>query len=158
MRRADRELTDREEIKRILEEAKVLRLGLKDGDYPYIVPLHYGYIYEGDVLRFYMHGAKEGKKLALAVSNPHAFVELDCEVETTGEGDIACVYGANYASLMARGEVTAVEDPEEKIAGLKLLMRAQTGRDFEITEQQAAGVAVFRFEATAYSAKKRRIG
>ena len=34
MRRADRELTDREEIKRILEEAKVLRLGLKDGDYP----------------------------------------------------------------------------------------------------------------------------
>ena len=45
-----------------------------------------------------------------------------------------------------------------KIAGLKLLMRAQTGRDFEITEQQAAGVAVFRFDATAYSAKKRRIG
>ena len=158
MRRADRELTDREEIKRILEEAKVLRLGLKDGDYPYIVPLHYGYIYEGDVLRFYMHGAKEGKKLALAVANPHAFVELDCEVETTGEGDVACVYGANYASLMARGEVTVVEDPEEKIAGLKLLMRAQTGRDFEITAQQAAGVAVFRFEATAYSAKKRRIG
>ena len=150
MRRTDRELTDREEIKRILEEAKVLRLGLKDGDYPYIVPLHYGYVYEGDVLRFYMHGAKAGKKYEL--------VKADCAVETTGEGDIACVYGANYASLMARGEVTAVEDPEEKIEGLKLLMRAQTGRDFEITEQQAAGVAVFRFDATAYSAKKRRIG
>ena len=158
MRRTDRELTDREEIKRILEEAKVLRLGLKDGDYPYIVPLHYGYVYEGDVLRFYMHGAKAGKKYELVKADSHAFVELDCAVETTGEGDVACVYGANYASLMARGEVTAVEDPEEKIAGLKLLMRAQTGRDFEITEQQAAGVAVFRFEATAYSAKKRRIG
>ena len=59
---------------------------------------------------------------------------------------------------MARGEVRLVEDSEEKIAGLRLLMRAQTGRDFEITAQQAAGVAVFRFDATAYSAKKRRIG
>ena len=113
MRRADRELTDREEIKRILEEAKVLRLGLKDGDYPYVVPLHYGYVYEGDVLRFYMHGAKAGKKYELVKADSHAFVELDCAVETTGEGDIACVYGANYASLMARGEVVAVEDPEE---------------------------------------------
>ena len=107
MRRTDRELTDREEIKRILEEAKVLRLGLKDGDYPYIVPLHYGYVYEGDVLRFYRHGAKAGKKYELVKADSHAFVELDCAVETTGEGDIACVYGANYASLMARGEVTA---------------------------------------------------
>ena len=77
MRRNDREVRDRAEIQRILEVAKVLRLGLTDGDYPYIVPLHYGYVYAGDVLRFYMHGAKEGKKLALAVSNPHAFVELD---------------------------------------------------------------------------------
>ncbi|WP_315322083.1 pyridoxamine 5'-phosphate oxidase family protein [Stomatobaculum longum] len=113
MRRNDREVRDRAEIQRILEVAKVLRLGLTDGDYPYIVPLHYGYVYADDVLRFYMHGAKAGKKLALAMSNPHAFVEFDCEVETTGEGDIACVYGANYASLMARGEVTVVEDPEE---------------------------------------------
>ena len=85
MRRTDRELTDREEIKRILEEAKVLRLGLKDGDYPYIVPLHYGYVYEGDVLRFYMHGAKAGKKYELVKADSHAFVELDCAVETTGE-------------------------------------------------------------------------
>lgn len=115
MRRTDRELTDREEIKRILEEAKVLRLGLKDGDYPYIVPLHYGYVYEGDVLRFYMHGAKAGKKYELVKADPHAFVELDCAVETTGEGDIACVYGANYASLMARGEVTAVEVPKRRL-------------------------------------------
>ena len=81
MRRTDRELTDREEIKRILEEAKVLRLGLKDGDYPYIVPLHYGYVYEGDVLRFYMHGAKAGKKYELVKADSHAFVELDCAVE-----------------------------------------------------------------------------
>ena len=54
------------------------------------------------------------------------------------------------------GEVTVVEDPEEKIAGLKLLMRAQTGRDFEITAQQAAGVAVFRFDAESYSVKERK--
>ena len=47
MRRNDREVRDRAEIQRILEVAKVLRLGLTDGDYPYIVPLHYGYVYAG---------------------------------------------------------------------------------------------------------------
>ena len=103
MRRTDRELTDREEIKRILEEAKVLRLGLKDGDYPYIVPLHYGYVYEGDVLRFYMHGAKAGKKYELVKADSHAFVELDCAVETTGEGDVACVYGEPHGARRGHG-------------------------------------------------------
>ena len=43
MRRKDRELTDREGILRILERAKILRLALFDGDYPYVVPLHYAY-------------------------------------------------------------------------------------------------------------------
>lgn len=157
MRRKDREVTDTAEIARILAAAKVLRLGLMDGDYPYIVPLHYGYMYAGDVLRFYMHGAKAGKKYELIQANVHAFAELDTDVEATGEGDVACIYGANYASLMARGKVVLVEESREKIQGLKLLMSAQTGREFAITEEQAAGVAVFRFDADSFSVKKRHL-
>ena len=42
MRRKDREITDREEIRAILERARVLHLGINAGGRPYVVPLHYG--------------------------------------------------------------------------------------------------------------------
>ena len=43
MRRKDREVTDIQEILHIVDEAKILHLGLMDEGYPYIVPMHYGH-------------------------------------------------------------------------------------------------------------------
>ena len=71
MRRKDREVTNIIEILQIIEKAKVLHLALFDADYPYIVPLHYGYEYKEGILIFYMHCAKEGHKLDLIRSNPN---------------------------------------------------------------------------------------
>ena len=57
MRRKDREVTDINEILKIVDKAKILHLCLFDGEYPYIVPLHYGYEYKNGNLIFYMHCA-----------------------------------------------------------------------------------------------------
>ena len=65
MRRKDREITRIEDILSIVDRAKVLRLGLFDDNFPYIVPLHFGYEYAEGKLIFYMHSAKEGHKLDL---------------------------------------------------------------------------------------------
>ena len=43
MRRQDRKVTDIHEIKGILNSTRIIHLGLMDGDYPYVVPLHFGY-------------------------------------------------------------------------------------------------------------------
>ena len=40
-----------------------MHLGLFDEGYPYVVPLHYGYIFDGGKLVFYVHCANEGHKL-----------------------------------------------------------------------------------------------
>ena len=48
MRRKDREIKEISEVLDIVERAKVLRMGLFDGEYPYIVPLHYGYEYKNE--------------------------------------------------------------------------------------------------------------
>ena len=74
MRRKDREVTNIIEILQIVEKAKVLHLALFDADYPYIVPLHYGYEYTEGILIFYMHCAKEGHKLDLLNRNPRVCV------------------------------------------------------------------------------------
>lgn len=46
MRRKDREVTDFDTIVGIIDECDILRLGLADGDYPYIVPVNFAYTVE----------------------------------------------------------------------------------------------------------------
>ncbi len=123
MRRKDREVTNIIEILQIIEKAKVLHLALFDADYPYIVPLHYGYEYKEGILIFYMHCAKEGHKLDLIRSNPNVCIEVESDVELISGGDVACKYGASFASVIGRGRAELTEDVQEKIRGLSLFMK-----------------------------------
>ena len=155
MRRKDREITDINEILEIVAKTDVLHLGLFDGDYPYVVPLHYGYEYADGTLTFYMHGAKEGHKIDLINANPNVCVELENDVELI-PGDVACTYGSSFASVIGRGTASIVTDEEEKIKGLKLLMLNQTGREFEFNSKMASTVAIIKVTLEDYSAKARR--
>ena len=155
MRRKDREITDIQQILNIISKAKILRLGLFDGDYPYVVPLHYGYEYAENRLVFYMHSAKEGHKLELIANNPHVCVELDCGVELISGGEVPCIYGSTFASVIGRGVAEIVNDENEKIKGLSVLMKTQTGRDFEINSQMAATVAVIKVTLNEFTAKSK---
>ena len=58
MRRKDREVTELETVKEIIRQCDVLRLGLADGDYPYIVPMNFGWEEKEGRLYFYLHGAQ----------------------------------------------------------------------------------------------------
>ena len=156
MRRKDREIVEISEILKIIDKADVLHLGLFDDGYPYIVPLHYGYEYQDGRLVFYMHSAKEGHKLDLIRNDPNVCIELENGAELIPGGDIACAYGTAYASVIVRGHAEIVSDIQEKIKGLKLLMKNQTGRDFEIDEKMAATVVVIKAEARDFTAKSRK--
>ena len=157
MRRKDREVTDKKEIEAILAEAKILHLGLNDGGCPYVVPLHYGYEFEAGKLTLWMHSAKEGYKLDLIRKDPHVCAQIDCRVEAVSGGDIPCKYGSLFASVIGRGTAEILEDEEEKIRGLQILMKHQTGRDFEFSPEMAAGVEVIRVRIAELSAKARTV-
>ena len=152
--RREREVTDLDEIIKILDKCKVLHMGLVDGDEPYVVPLNYGYTMVDGRLTLYMHGAKTGYKLDLMKNNPKAFFEMDCDI-VPFEGKSACQYGTEYASVMGRGLAKIVEDVEEKKKALSILMKTQTGKDFEFTDKLVSVVAVFKIEVLDYSAKRR---
>ena len=155
MRRTDREISDMNEIRAILTRARVLHLGLNAEEEPYIVPMHYGFIFEGGKLTFYTHCAKEGRKLELLRRDARVFVEIDTD-EALLPASSACAWGAAYACVMARGRAAIVEDAAEKAAALALLMKTQTGEDFDITPAMAAAVTVLRIDAEEFSAKARR--
>ena len=65
MRRKDREVTDFDKIVKIIDQCDILRLGIADGDYPYIVPVNFAYTVEGEQICFYIHGATAGRKYEL---------------------------------------------------------------------------------------------
>lgn len=155
MRRKDREITDQVAIRAILDKAQVLHLAMIDADRPYVVPIHYGYTLENGRLTLYLHSAKAGRKLDVLARNDRVAFVLETDVAPVSGGDLPCKYGAAYASVMGEGRATLLTDPAEKAAGLTVLMKTQTGRDFPITEAMAADVAVIRVDAETYSAKAR---
>ena len=157
MRRQDRMVTDIDEIKEILNSTRIIHLGMMDGDYPYVVPLHFGYEFTAEALHIYVHGHYEGKKFDLIQGNPHVFVEIDGSDEAlVSGGDIPCKYSSVYSSLMGRGEATYLESIHEKAHGLQVLMKHQTSREFTFTEAMVNSVGVVQIKVVDYTAKRRK--
>ena len=154
MTKREREVTDINEIIRYLDAAKVLHLGLVDGDEPYVVPMNYGYTMEEGKLTLYLHGATRGRKLDVMRANPKVFFSLECDLQPF-EGTVACKYGLAYASVMGRGIATIVEDVEEKKKGLSVLMKTQTGKDFTFEDRLTTIVSVIRIDVLEFTAKHR---
>ena len=155
MRRIDRAVTDNQQITFIIEQAKVVHIGMIDNDHPYVVPMQYGFVFADGTLTLYVHCAKEGRKLDILKKNPRVFIELETNVAIVSGGDVPCKYGSEYASVMGEGTAVIVEDVAEKISGLQLMMKTQSGRDFGITEQMATSVTVLRIDVPCVTAKRR---
>lgn len=155
MRRKDREVTNIDEIMQIVEKAKILHLGMFDSEYPYVLPLHYGYEYTDGSLIIYLHSAKEGHKLDLISTNPNVCVEMECYAELVSGGEVPCKYGSTFSPVIGRGHAAVVDDVQEKIKGLSLLMKNQTGQEFAINDQMASTVEVIKVTVFDFTAKSR---
>jgi nitroimidazol reductase NimA-like FMN-containing flavoprotein (pyridoxamine 5'-phosphate oxidase superfamily) len=152
--RRELEITDPCAILDILDKSKVVHLGLVDGDEPYVVPMNYGYTMEDGKLTLYLHGAKWGRKLDIIRVNPKVFFSMECDVQPF-EGDIACRYGTAYSSIMGKGTAVILEDVQEKQKAMTVLMKSQTGKDFDFSEKMVSIVSVIRIDAAWYTAKCR---
>ena len=158
MRRKDREVTDMEEIRQILDEFKVCRLGLVDDGKPYIVPMNMAYDLDDGELSIYFHCAKDGRKIDVIQKNPKVGFEMDQEIGLV-EGNTPCQFSYRYVSVMGTGTVKIVEDEQEKVSALTKIMKQQTGKDFtEFKEnpELLSAVCILRVDAEEYSCKKNR--
>ena len=154
MTRREFEVTDPEVIRDILDSSSYLHLGLVDEGMPYVVPMNYGYTLEEGKLTLYLHSAVKGYKLDVIAKNPTCCFEMEYGVEPF-VGKIPCQYGITYYSLMGRGKAVMVEDVEEKIRAMSLLMKTQTGKDYEFNERLVSIVSVIRIDVSEYTAKHR---
>lgn len=152
MRREERAVTEREALKTIINQCKVIRIAVMDKDGLYIVPLNFGWHDDGENLIFYFHSAKEGRKVAAFQQNEQVAFEMDCAHELV-VGKTACQYGYRYQSIVGVGHLALVEDEKEKVAALNYLMQHQCGQIFAFSSAMLTSVNVYRLIAEEISGK-----
>lgn len=154
MRRKDREVTDRQRIREIIEACHCCRLGFCEEGKAYIVPLNFGYEEKDGRYVFYFHSAGEGRKISLIEKTHYAAFEMDANMEIYGK-DTACSYAARFQSVMGGGRVSFIEEREEKLFALRAIMRHHTGKeDWAFEENMLRAVCVFKLEAEELSCKE----
>ncbi|MDF2487247.1 MAG: putative flavin-nucleotide-binding protein, partial [Herbinix sp.] len=101
MRRQDREITDANEIYKIIKTCDVCRVAFFDEEYPYIVPLNFGVTFDGTGFKLYFHAAKDGTKLDLLRKNPKVAFEMDCNHNLVMGDNGSCTM--EYESVCGNG-------------------------------------------------------
>lgn len=160
MRRSKRQM-EQGAIKELIEAQHVLRIGLIDETFPYVVPVNYGYAWQGDQLIFYIHGAVVGKKVRLIEKNPHVCVEIDGKHALIETGMRAEGYSFAYESFIGYGKAEIVTDTTEKLHGLALLMQHETGKaltEFDpIPEKMVERTGIIKIVISEFSGKHHQL-
>ena len=149
MRRKEREITDSAEIEKIIKRASICRIGLLDGDEPYIVPVCFGY--ERNAL--YFHGALAGRKVELIRENNRVCFEMETDVAVVS-ADEPCGWTMKYRSVIGMGRACILQGDEEKAHGLKVIMRQYSEKDFNFPKERLDSVLVVRIDVESITGKK----
>jgi nitroimidazol reductase NimA-like FMN-containing flavoprotein (pyridoxamine 5'-phosphate oxidase superfamily) len=152
MRRKDREITNIPEIEAIIKKCKICHVAMVDKGTPYVIPLNFAYVMDGDILSLYFHSAKVGRKLEILKEDNKVCFEMACEGKL-GYISNPCSSGYNFESVLGFGEVEFIEDIEEKSKILTLFVKQQSDQDFAFTEKQASSVCVYKIVSKDFTGK-----
>jgi len=130
MRRKEKEIKDLSVMEEIIHNSRVCRLGMVDGNKPYVIPLSFGY--QSPCL--YFHCAPEGRKIDLIQKNANVCFEFDRLIRLK-KNKAACEWGAQYQSVIGDGKAVLVTDAQEKQQGLKQIMAQYSKRSFEFSDE-----------------------
>jgi uncharacterized protein len=152
VRRKDREVTEIMDLLQIITQCKVCRIAMQDQEGLYIVPMNFGFSYEGDQLVLFFHSAKEGRKINALKENSNICFEMDCEHRLITD-DVVCEYGYSFKSIIGKGKAIFIDDVEEKKVALSMLMKHQTGQDFSFEDRMTNTVIVFKIVVDQFAGK-----
>ncbi len=154
MRRADKEVKNRDEIIDILNICKTATIAMVDNNVPYVLPMSYGYEFIEDSLVLYFHCAMEGRKLDILKENNVVCFNIFSEGKPV-YAEIPCDSGYYFSSIIGNGKAEIVEDSAEKCYSLGRIFEHQAGRTVDFTKKQASTVCVFKIVSNDYTGKQK---
>ena len=149
MRRKEKEITEESVIEAIIQKSLVCRLALSDGNFPYIVPLCFGY--RDKVL--YFHGSLKGKKIDIIRKNQNICFEFDINTEIVKAED-ACHWSMKYKSVIGFGKAVLLEDLDEKRKALNIIMSQYSDRTFQFNDATLKETVVIKVEIESMTGKQ----
>lgn len=156
MRRKDREITDAQEIARIMGLCQSVSIAFA-GETPYVVPVNFGFALEDGAFSLYIHGAAEGEKMRRVALDPRAAFAMHTG-ETLLESKSACGYTMDFLSVCGSGTLEELSG-EDKRRGLECIMAHYApGRTFEFRAEMLEAVTVLRLRVRAISGKRHETG
>jgi uncharacterized protein len=150
MRRKDKEITEQQEIEKILNDAEVIRIAMVDEGEPYLVALNHAYV-DGCI---YVHSAKDGRKIDILRKNNKVAFQADTDVKIILK-DEASECTTRYLSVFGTGKAVFVDNKEEKTKALDALMVKHTGKGgFEYPEKVFERTLVIKVEIESMTGKR----
>ena len=161
MRLNKREIKDPDMLRDIIESCDIVRLGLRDRDGMFIVPVNYGYDIETDgtglKLTLYIHGAREGRKAEAFAADPSVALEMDC-MDGIIPGAYTCSYSCAYRSIMGNGTIRELTGEQEKIHALTRIMEHMApGARIEFRPEMLERTGVYRIDVKNFTGKERKM-
>jgi nitroimidazol reductase NimA-like FMN-containing flavoprotein (pyridoxamine 5'-phosphate oxidase superfamily) len=155
VREADRAVYDRETVYRILDEGFLCHVGFVAEGQPFVIPTSYGR--KDGVL--YIHGSAASRMLR----NIKEGLPV-CVTVTLLEGLVLARsifnHSMNYRSVVVLGKATLVDDPDEKLAALRLLSEhiipGRWADARQPNERELKATSVLRLSIEEFSAKVRQ--
>ena len=152
IRRKEKEISDKNEMLAILENAKYITIAMCVDNEPYLVTLSHGYDRERNCI--YFHCAREGKKIDILKEQNNVWGQA---LMDKGYVQGSCEH--LYATTQFMGRVTFVENSDEKKHALEVMINAleddpQEVLDTQLTEKSIKGVQIGRIDIEYMSGKK----
>ena len=152
IRRKEKEISEKNEMLAILENAKYITIAMCADNEPYLVTLSHGYDRERNCI--YFHCAREGKKIDILKEQNKVWGQALMD-----KGYVQGSCDHLYATTQFMGRVTFVENSDEKKHALEIMINAleddpQKVPDTQLTEKSIEGVQIGRINIEYMSGKK----
>ena len=152
IRRKEKEISDKNEMLAILENAKYITIAMCADNEPYLVTLSHGYDRERNCI--YFHCAGEGKKIDILKEQNKVWGQALMD-----KGYVQGSCDHLYATTQFMGRVTFVENSDEKKHALEVMINAleddpKKVPDTQLTEKSIEGVQIGRINIEYMSGKK----
>ena len=149
MRNANQEIKDRSKIDEIIKNSITCRIGLVDGDKPYVVPMCFGY----DGNSIYFHSATEGRKVNILKKNNNVCFEFE-EVGEIEKAHAACSFGIKYKSVIGSGKAEILDNLEDKKKALNIIVSQYSNQKFELPDQAVKHTFVIKINIDEICGKR----
>ncbi len=136
--------TDQKIIEDVIADCSICFASVVDENgLPYSVPMNFGYHKEV----FYLHSAPEGRIIRALEKNNHICLAFNRGEELAFQHpQVACSYRMKAKSVVAEGQVTFVEDMDQKRKALNYIMKQYSDKHFEYSEPAVRNVKIWQID------------